>query len=930
MTTSTPPQQDVAQAIEQAFGLAITHHQAGRTQQADEMYRMILQLDPRHAPTNHNLGLLAMQAQQADAALGYFNTALDADPAQGQFWLSYIDALAQTGQEDTARQVLELAQQQGLQGDKVDELKTRLAGRVPTVKPSGLQPGKSKPAKKSLPPKGKQPAAKEVETLVALFNQQRMPEAAELAKSMTERFPHHWAGWKMQGVLFQQAGRNAEALIPMQKTVSLLPGDAEAHNNLGIVFQHLGRLQEAETSYRNAIRLNPNYAHAFGNLGSTLQAMGRLPEAEAGYRRALQIRPDYVKAHNNLAALLLDLGRLDEAEASCRNALRINAGDIEAHSNLGNILQKMGRLDEAEASHLRVLGMAPHLAEAHYNLANTLLCQGRLEAAEAGYRQALQIKPGSAEMCTNLGVVLQKLGRQAEAEGCFRLALQTNPDFAEAYNNLGITLSELGRQVEAEACYRKALQIKPDSADAHSNLGSLLHDLGLLDEAQVSLRRALEIKPDFAMAYSNLLFCLSQNSNVDTKTMLAEHFGFGERFESPYMGKWPQHLNSRDPERCLQVGFVSGDLRDHAVAYFIELVIEHLSGYPSLSLHAYSTVSIEDSITQRLRGYFAHWHSVAALPDEVLAEKIRADGIDILIDLSGHSAKNKLLAFACKPAPVQATWMGYPGTTGMRTMDYYISDRYALPPGQFDDQFTEKIARLPASAPFLPSKIAPPVNTLPVLDNGYVTFGSFNRVSKLSPAVVALWAQLLRALPDSRMVLGGMPEEGQYEPLIECFTREGIARERLDFHKRSGLGDYLGLHHQVDICLDTFPYNGGTTTLHALWMGVPTLTLAGDTAAGRTGATVLGHVGLESFIAHDAADFVQKASFWAGNPAALSGIRAGLRDRFSESAIGRPEIIAEGLARALRIMWRRWCENEPPISFEVTREMAEAALETGK
>ncbi|MBI4809585.1 MAG: tetratricopeptide repeat protein [Nitrosomonadales bacterium] len=894
------------------------------------MYRGILQLDPRHAPTNHNLGLLAMQAQQADVALGYFNTALDADPAQGQFWLSYIDALAQTGQQDTARQVLALAQQQGLQGDKVEELKARLEGCARVAQPSDSQQGKGKPVKKSHPHQGKQPAAREIESLVALFNQRRFPEAAVLAKTMTERFPHHWAGWKMQGVLFQQAGRNTDALIPMQKTVSLLPGDAEAHNNLGIVLQHLGRLREAETSYRSAIKLNPKYAHAFGNLGSTLQDMGQLPEADACYRRALQISPDYVKAHNNLAALLLDLGRLEEAEASWRNALRFDAGNVEALSNLGNLLQKMGRLGEAETIHRRVLEMGAHLGEAHYYLANALMGLGKLEEAEACYRQALQIKPDLAEAYGNLGTLLHDLGRLDEAEACYRQALQAKPDYAEAYSNLGSTLSALGYQDRAEASYRQALQIKPDIAEAHSNLGSLLHDLGRLDEAEASLRRALVIKPDFSKAYSNLLFCLNQNANVDAKTLFAEHCRFGERFEAPFIVQRPRHRNSRDASRRLEIGFVSGDLRDHAVAYFIELVIEHLSGFSQLSLHAYSTHNINDSVTQRLRGYFAHWHSVAALPDAALAEKIRADGIDILIDFSGHSAKNRLPVFARKPAPVQATWMGYPGTTGMQAMDYYFSDCFALPPGQFDDQFTEKIVRLPASAPFLPSRNAPPVNDLPALNNGYVTFGSFNRMSKLSPAVVALWAQLLRALPDSRMVLGGMPEDGKYEMLIDCFTREGIARERLDFHKRSGMGAYLDLHHQVDICLDTFPYNGGTTTLHAFWMGVPTVTLAGDTAAGRTGATVLGHVGLESFIARDAADFVRKASSWAGNLAALSNIRAGLRDRFSESAIGRPEIIAEGLARALRIMWQRWCADEPPISFEVTREMADAARETEK
>jgi len=360
-------------------------------------------------------------------------------------------------------------------------------------------------------------------------------------------------------------------------------------------------------------------------------------------------------------------------------------------------------------------------------------------------------------------------------------------------------------------------------------------------------------------------------------------------------------------------------------------VLAHLVRYPQLSLHAYYNHAVEDSVTQRLRGYLTHWHSIVGLSDDALAQKIRADNIDILIDLSGHTAKHRLLTFARKPAPVQVSWIGYPCTTGLGAMDYYLADRLFLPPGQFDDQFTEKIVRLPASAPFLPSKDAPLVNTLPALSNSYVTFGSFNRPNKLSHAVIALWAKLLRALPDSRMLLGAMYQAGENDTLLEWFAQEGIARERLSFHPRSGMDAYLALHHQVDICLDTFPYNGGTTTLHALWMGVPTLTLAGSTAAGRSGASILGHVGLEAFVAHDAADFVRKGLSWAGNLAALSDIRAGLRERFAQSAMGQPAVVAAGMERALRIMWQRWCTGLPAESFEVSlQDVNHRMQETGK
>jgi len=415
---------------------------------------------------------------------------------------------------------------------------------------------------------------------------------------------------------------------------------------------------------------------------------------------------------------------------------------------------------------------------------------------------------------------------------------------------------------------------------------------------------------------------------VDAQALFAEHCRFAEQFEAPLRANWQPHGNSRDTERCLQVGFVSGDLRNHAVAHFFELVLTHLAKHPQLSLHAYYNHTAEDNVTHRLRKYLPHWHPIAGLSDVALAQKIREDSIDILFDLSGHTAKNRLLTFARKPAPVQVSWIGYPSTTGLSTMDYFQSDRFLFPDSRFDSQFTEKIVRLPASSAFLPSKDAPPVNILPALSNGYMTFGSFNRPSKISRSVIALWAQLLRALPDSRMLLGGMPQDGQHKTLIEWFEQEGIVQDRLSIYAATSMERYLGLHHQVDICLDTFPYNGGTTTFHALWMGVPTLTLAGQTMAGWAGASILGHVGLEAaFAAHDAADFVQKGSSWADKLVALSDIRMDLRERFAKSARGQPAVVAASMERALRIMWERWCADLPAQSFEVSRQDIDSMMQ---
>lgn len=802
MTSTSPPQPSLSLTIEQTLHQAIAHHQSGQIQEAEMLYRALLQIQPNHPVVNHNMGVLAVETQQLAAALPHFMAALEADPTHGPYWLSYIEALIQAGQLDASREVLAIAKQQGLQGDEVEalaaslsnalqaagqenaEIKQDLKDASTATSQNGIKNPKSQPAKlgKSSAHKSKNPGPQEMNTLLTLFNKSRYAEAVILAQTMTVRYPAHGFGWKVLGTVYKQMGRNIDALAPMQKAAALSPNDADAHSNLGFILKDLGRLSEAETSCR----------------------------------RALQIKPDFVAALHNL----------------------------------GFILQGLERLDEAEA--------------------------------------------------------------------CYQRVLQLQPNDAESHNNLGVTLKQSGRLNEAEASYRRALAINPNYADAHSNLGIMLQDMGRLDDAETCYRHALQINPNYAAAHGNMLFCLSHHIGMEAQALFAEHVRFGEQFEAPLRGNWPQHSNQRNPDRCLQIGIVSGDLRNHAVAYFIEPLLAHLSGYAQLSLHAYANHELDDSTSLRLRGYFAHWHAIVGLPDAELAEKISADGIDILIDLSGHTAKNRLLTFARKPAPLQASWLGYPGTTGLGAMDYYLADRFYLPPGQFDSQFTEKIVQMPANIPFLPSADAPPVNTLPALGNGYVTFGSFNRPTKMSRAVISLWAQILRALPTSKMVLGAMPEEGQYDTLLSWFDEEGIARDRLSFQPRSNMAHYLGLHQQVDFCLDTFPYNGGTTTLHALWMGVPTLTLAGSTAAGRPGACMLGHAGLEAFVADDETDFVRKSLSWAGNLDALSEIRSGLRERFLKSAMGQPAVVAAGVEHALRIMWQHWCAGLQAESFEIS------------
>ena len=393
------------------------------------------------------------KALTQDRAL-QLKAALEANPNQGQYWLSYIDALIQTGQMDVARMVLAQGRQRGLQGEAVDALARHLEG----------------------------PSSDEVNRLIDLFNQERYIEGEDIAHRLTLRFPQAGFAWKMLGVMLKLQGRSTEALEPMQKAVELLPRDAEAHSNLGVNLKEQGRLTEAEAIYRRALEIKPDFAEAHNNLGNTLRDQGRLTESEASCRRAVEIKPDYAEAHSNLGVTLQALGRLTEAEASYRRALEIKPDFAETHNYFGNTLRELGRLTEAESSYRRALEIKPDFAEAHSNLGVTLQALGRLTDAEASYRRALEIKPDYAEVYSNLGNTLRDQGRLTESEASYRRTLEIKPDLAETHNNLGITLMEQGRFTESEASYRRALEIKPDYSEAKYNMSLLLLLLGCFEE----------------------------------------------------------------------------------------------------------------------------------------------------------------------------------------------------------------------------------------------------------------------------------------------------------------------------------------------------------------------------------------------------------------------------------------------------------------
>ena len=527
----------------------------------------------------------------------------------------------------------------------------------------------------------------------------------------------------------------------------------------------------------------------------------------------------------------------------------------------------------------------------------------------AAFHKALELKPDYANAHNNLGNALKDQGKLEDAVAAFHKALELKPDHAEAHSNLGSALKEQGKLDEAVAAFHKALELKPDHAEAHSNLGSAFKDQGKLEDAVACYRRALEFNPDRAEIHSNLLLTLNYANGINNEVIFAAHLKFGEQHALPLAASIQPHKNDQNPRRRLRIGYVSPDFCNHSVAYFIEAILEHHE-HGHFEIFCYYNHAQVDEVTERLRRYADHWTDCVGMTDEMLADRVREEQIDILVDLAGHTAKNRLLVFARKPAPVQVTWIGYPNTTGLATMDYRITNANVDPIGKAEQFYTEELVRLSCNVCFRPPAESPKIGDLPAVKAGYITFASFNNFAKITPDMMALWARILRSVNHSRIVIMNVTH-GQMEKYVrQIFSKYGIAETQLILMGRIPFSKYLEIHNRVDIGLDTFPYNGGTTTRLGSWMGVPHITLAGASARSRVGAGLLSHIGHPSLIATTSEEYVQRAVELANDIGRLQELRKGLRNRMARSPFTDGTRITRSLEGAYRRMWERYCNSE--------------------
>lgn len=752
----------------------------------------------------------------------------------------------------------------------------------------------------------------------ALQAQGHIKEAAECYRGALEIDPSLLMALAGKGDMQQAQGQYQAAQASYQQALALAPDAAELHRKLGDVHVALNRPEPAMRSYAAALQSEPGNTMAHGGMGNVLFRLDRNAEAVLSYRKATA-QPNAIAAHfHGLGRSLHATGETAEAENAYRQAIAMDSTVAAPMLHYADLLRETRRQEPAIAVYQAALLLEPNNIDTINNLGIAQQENGQLEQALASFQQVLALAPKNPVTHSNIAAILNALGQRDAALKSCRLAVKLGPESASAHVNLGTCLMEMDRLDEAVKAFEKAIRLDPQNRMAHVNISSTLARLGRIDQAIIIARAAIKINPDWDELHSNLLFYLTHSQDVDANALFAEHVRYGQHFEAPHRASWPAHSNTREPERRLRIGFVSADLYNHAVANFITPVLEHLAQSPQLEIFAYANSFHDDVVSRHLHGLVSVWRQVERLTHAELAQLITSDAIDILIDLSGHTGFNRLPAFARKPAPLQLTWIGYPGTTGLQAMDYFVTDRYYSPSGVLDNQFTEKLLRLPACAPFLPSAIAPPVSPAPSIANGHITFGSFNRASKLSREVVARWSILLRMVPEAKMLLAAMPNKQASDRLSSWFAREGIAANRLTFHGYTNLQDYLALHSQVDLCLDTYPYTSGTTGFHALWMGVPTLTMVGPTLPGYVSAAILSHAGLHEFIAHGEEDFLAKGVVHAVDPGRLARMRLEMRERMRNAASGRPDEIAGGMEVALRHIWRQWCAGEIPASFETT------------
>lgn len=734
-----------------------------------------------------------------------------------------------------------------------------------------------------------------------LFLSQRFAEVRTICQQILQSAPEQPDALHLLGLVALSQGQVGESIALISRAVAQNGSIPEYHNHLGLAWLGAGHFDRAAESHRRAISLRPQFPEAEFNLGNALRAAGDFSGAADAFQRALALRPGSAEALNNLGDVLMQQGSLEAAADAFRRAISLRPGFAGAINNLGNVLLLQQRVPEAIAQFRSALAVDPRDAPAAMNLAAGLLRAGDAGTALGFAEQARSLQPQRAEAHHILGLILCKIGRVDEAIASQRQAIQLRSGYADAHLALGdaLRLIDLNHLDEAAAEYQKALESDRRNKRALHNLAMLRSEQGQVGQAVELLRKADQLDPADPVVASNLIYLMYFHSGTAPPAIQIEESKWNDRFAMPLMPASPPQLDRSRPNRKLRVGYVSPDFRKHSQSFFTLPLLKH-HNRDLFDVICYSDVSHPDEVTGQVRLLATEWREISALSDAELAELVRADRIDILVDLTLHMDRNRLLAFARKPAPVQVTWLGYPGSTGLRAMDYRLSDPYLDPPdANRDGWYSERTIRLADSFwCYAPLEEGPALTEPPAVANGFVTFGCLNNFNKINSDVLALWVRVMSQVPGSRLLLLSKPGSHRAQT-IEWMAQRGISPARIQFESPRSHDAFLELFQRVDLSLDPFPADGHTTSMDSLWMGVPVITLPGESAISRGALSILSNIGRREWIAADADGYVRIAAELAADLQALAAVRASLRDRMRISPLMDAKRFAAAMEAAL-------------------------------
>jgi predicted O-linked N-acetylglucosamine transferase (SPINDLY family) len=703
-----------------------------------------------------------------------------------------------------------------------------------------------------------------------------------------------------------RAGRAAEAATLCRRIIEIIPDTFDAQHLLGVVELEGGNFVEAERALTRAVDANPRSAEAYSNLGMALFNLQRFEEARRFQEKALALQPNFATARTNLGNTLMRLERLEQAIQAHDEAIRLKPDYSDAHVNRGMALLLLDRNDEADQSFDCALALRPRQLQAIVGKGLVSFNHRHFDAALAHFDAALAINPAAAEALAHRGRVYAKMKQLAKAEIDFDAALAIDAKLETAWRGRSQVMVLKGDVAEAIVACTKVLASNPNCAITTFLLGDCYAQRGDLQAAIAHMDRALAIKPDFEEAISKKVFMLDFN-DVDFAVHQAVRKSWWEAtgVKIPRRQLGPRNLDS---ERRIVIGYVSSDFRNHSAAFTFKPVLRH-HDRANFEVVCYSCSAKRDAITDECRSMVDRWVDAWQLSDRELAERIEADGIDILVDLSGHSEGNRLTVFAAKPAPVQVTAWGHATGTGLATMDYLFSDP-VLVPQQARHLFAEKVHDLPCAITIEPLADTRP-SPLPMIRNGYVTFGVFNRIDKISDGVLAAWSRLLQAVEGSVIVVkhNALSDAFVRDNLIGRFDAHGIARGRVRCLGATSRKEHLAEFVNIDISLDPFPQNGGVSTWESLQMGVPVVAKLGASCASRIGGSIMRAIGLDDWVAEDDERYVAIAKEFAGRPAELAALRAKLPSMVASAEAGNTELYTRRVEEAYRRFWRDYCSS---------------------